>query len=259
MGLRDMLITFARPVLPGREDSLSSSPRSAVHGRIGGRRRVEPRTMQGVTRPPSQVPRWVGQLGNALIAAGLLALGAVAYVATHPAPPTPALNLQVSDFSLSGRVLEGQQGPLVALFEDPLCPYCRDLNRLLGDQLSTAAAAGKLRILRLHYAFLSEESHRIAERIACAERVTPQQYLRLHREVMTSPLSRSMDDVFFGAVLGATDAEKVRQCVVAGDGRRAVQADIDLGNRAKIPGTPLIQIDGRTSDLAALRALIAAP
>jgi protein-disulfide isomerase len=139
----------------------------------------------------------------------------------------------------------------IVIFADPQCPYCRQLalgaERQLIDEYVTP---GKAALTYRHYPFLGAESTRGAQAMECAGRQGADAFWQFNRQVFDNQFPENSGQLTDAKLLewaGATglDVAKLKDCLAGADVKAVVEADLALGQRLGVQGTPVVFVNGR--------------
>lgn len=149
----------------------------------------------------------------------------------------------------------------VVLFSDFQCPYCRDLERKLGEAL--VSLRGRVAVVR--YDLPLAKVHAQAYRAAIASRCATRQGAghRFDALLFARDLDApGLDFPRMARASGVADLPAFEACMADARTARGVDADMALAHRLGIEGVPAMIVDGRlysgTMDAEDLRGLLSA-
>lgn len=221
--------------------------------------------------PPAASAAPTSRSRRAVLIGALIALGAALSLFTvRPAPPPegPPVALPI-DAAKAPRLGRAEAPVRIVVFEDFKCPFCRDFHLRTLPRLEEAfVRSGRANVTFVHYPFIAPDSRRAALAAACVHRARPELFWPYASalyaaqgpewaEWATRP--RLLE---IGERVPGVDVAALARCLDAEDTRADVEADLALGRRAGVPGTPSVFVNGRLQrDVGwnALRARIAAP
>jgi len=175
-----------------------------------------------------------------------------------PAAPTPVEGGPDGTEEVAGLVI-GDQGPLVEVFEDYVCPFCARLELSSGAQLREAALRGEYRLVVHTIAFLTEDSPRAANASACVyQHEDVDTWVAFHEAVYgrqdpSETAGQYTNEILVGVaddVGASTDA--TRACITDGDYEPWVAAITQQSFDRGVRGTPTVAVDGTITDVAPL-------
>jgi protein-disulfide isomerase len=178
--------------------------------------------------------------------AGLAVWNKVFGAAAMPASRTRA-SLQSREWNhMVGRGSLLQRGDSTAstlvVFTDYECPFCRRLEGVL-DSVNVL----KARRLNIVYRQFPLPQHKSAERAAlvaiCATKKGA--FSRVHRMLFTTAGQFDVQSQLKAAAASALDPSFFPTCVASHDTREKLDADIALGKRLQLEGTPTVYVDGQ--------------
>ena len=177
--------------------------------------------------------------------------------ALSPATPTPVPGGPEGTEQFAGLVI-GEEGSLVEVFEDYVCPFCARLELNAGADLRGAALAGEYRLVLHPIAFLTEDSPRAANASACSyEHDDYETWVAMHEGIY----GRSNPDESVGQY--STDI----LLDLAGEVGASAETSTCIGDETYVPwvediteqafargvrGTPTLTVDGAITDVAPL-------
>jgi protein-disulfide isomerase len=168
-------------------------------------------------------------------------LRAEANVTVHLTPPEPFR----AEVPIDGAPMRGNPSARVTLvkFEDFHCPYCRRLQPTLAQLL--LRYGDDLRIV--HRDFPLDSVHPLARRSHEAARCAGEQdkFWAYHDVLFANPPATTDDQLKEFAKEVGLDMPAFEECLQSGKYKAAIQADVDLGLKLGLTGTPSIFIDGR--------------
>lgn len=138
----------------------------------------------------------------------------------------------------------------IVVFADPQCPFCRQL--VLGPERQTIidyVNTGKAAITYRHYAFLGLESTRAAEAMECAGRQGSKAFWDFHAQIFENQLPENSGQLTDAKLLewaksAGLDTAKLSACVAAGNGKAAVDVDMQAAGEMSVSGTPVTFVNG---------------
>lgn len=138
----------------------------------------------------------------------------------------------------------------VEIFEDFLCPYCKQFEDASNDYLRQAAADGKVYVVYRPIAFLNEYSARALNTFAVVQDTAgPQEALAFHDALFADQPSEAgamPDDAWLverAVDAGATET-KVEAGIKTDDFRQWILNGADDASKRGVSGTPSVFVDG---------------
>jgi protein-disulfide isomerase len=175
-----------------------------------------------------------------------------------PAAPAPVEGGPDGTAEVAG-LLIGEQGPLVEVFEDYVCPFCARLELSAGAQLREAALGGEYRLVVHPIAFLTDDSPRAANASACVyQHENLDTWVAFHEEVYArQDPSESVGQYTNEILLDVADqvgasSEPTSSCIEGGDFVPWVEAITQQAFSRGVRGTPTVAVDGTLTDVAPL-------
>jgi protein-disulfide isomerase len=195
-----------------------------------------------------------GALFGALLTTAVSRSGPEAAPASQVAAPPLAAEPQPVKLSDPGKAetLAGARDGLrigrvdapvqIVSFEDPLCGYCKQLQtgpyrQLMDDYVK----AGKVAIVYRHYPFLAPESRTLSVALECAGQQG--RFEALHGELTLSTSGTVNLDTWPGRA--GADPGRFSACLGSEATRSVVDADLALGRKFEVRGTPTIFVNGK--------------
>jgi protein-disulfide isomerase len=135
----------------------------------------------------------------------------------------------------------------VVIFSDPRCPYCKSFAKGAGQQLlnSEYVTEGKVAFVYRHMPVLGAPSRFISKALECAAKQG--HFQAAHDQLYASPSADTLDES--GLAKWASDLKldgaALTQCVNDPETANAVQADIDIGTKLGVRGTPSMFVAGK--------------
>jgi len=174
-------------------------------------------------------------------------------VAPQPVPGGPDGTEQYA-----GLVI-GDQGPLVEVFEDYVCPFCARLEQASGARLRESALAGEVRLVLHPIAFLTEDSPRASNASACVyQHQDTDTWAAFHELLYQTQDPAETVGQFATPVLlelaaqaGAT-SDAVGPCIESGTYEPWVTALTQQAFARGVSGTPTVAVDGTLANPAEL-------
>lgn len=165
--------------------------------------------------------------------------------------PTAAVSVTAGDASLL--VGESDAPVKVVIYEDFLCPYCRELEGATRDFLRENAAAGKVQVEYRPINLLTSYSYSARSLNAWAavlKHGTPQQALELHDLLYENqPYESASDNTSDADIAGLVDEAGAKSAAVTAALKTQDTAFFAAAQQgmteAKIQGTPTVFIDGK--------------
>lgn len=137
----------------------------------------------------------------------------------------------------------------VVLFEDAQCPYCKQLSAGPIKQLFQAyMPTGQVAVTYRHYAFLNDDSTRLALAMECAgqqDRFWPYHDL-VFEDIPAANGGEGLDArLARWAGTAKLDSEAFAACLTDPATRTQVDSDLNAGRSLRVQGTPTIFINGK--------------
>ncbi|MGL4174008.1 MAG: DsbA family protein [Actinomycetota bacterium] len=219
------------------------------------RARAEKFAAQRATMEQAHRRRQVGIVGGVVLAVLVVAVGVGALIQADrddsTSGPTPA---NVTGTS-GGTILVGRPDApaTVTVYEDFLCPACRQFEEQSGTVLAEAVAAGTVRVEYRPIAILDRYSTdkyatRALGAVGCVVNTTPNAFLKFHDALFTNQPAEG------GAGLPADRLAQLAEQAGAGNVRACVQEGTfedwaarvtDQSSRDGVRGTPTVLINGQ--------------
>lgn len=206
----------------------------------------------------------------ALIAGIVLLLGAIvaagSWYSSGPSSKTPPAAVTVTAGDASILVGKADAPVKVVIYEDFLCPYCRELEDSTRDFLRESAATGKVQVEYRPINLLTDYSYSARSLNAWAavlKHGTPQQALKLHdllyqhQPYETASDNTSDEDIAALVAEAGADSAQVKSALKIQDAEFFATAQKELV-QADIQGTPTVLINGKvqTGSVADLASAI---
>jgi protein-disulfide isomerase len=136
----------------------------------------------------------------------------------------------------------------VVLFEDAQCPYCKQLSTGPVKQLlQTFLPTGQVAVTYRHYAFLNDDSTKIALAMECAGK--QDRFWPYHDLVFEDTPARKVESVdaqlTHWAEIAKLDVNAFAACIAEPATRTLVASDLSAGRALRIQGTPTIFVNGK--------------
>ncbi len=185
-----------------------------------------------------------------LIVALVAIATAAAAVAIHwvtSKPPAAVAPVQTKP-EAGGKELGSPDAPVtIEVFSDFRCKYCGDLALLIKPKIvSEFVDKGTVRIVYRNFPVLGPVSEQAAEASECA---ADQRRFWAYHDALFARLSRGelrgSGDLDSAAKEVGLETARFAQCLRTGQTRQRVQADLDLGVRLGVRGTPTSFVDGQ--------------
>ena len=175
-----------------------------------------------------------------------------------PTAPTPVDGGPDGTAEVAG-LLVGDQGPLVEVFEDYVCPFCARLELSAGAQLREAALGGEYRLVIHPIAFLTEDSPRAANASACVyQHEDLDTWVAFHEAVYARQDPSESVGQYTNEILVevadevGTSSDATVSCIEGGDFEPWVAAITQQAFDRGVRGTPTVAVDGTLTDVAPL-------
>lgn len=141
----------------------------------------------------------------------------------------------------------------VVEFGDYDCPYCQMFEQSIFPALKTQyIETGKVKFYFINYAFLGPESELAAAAARAVYEQDPQAFWRYHRALFNARGDGSQEwatpeklVALAEQVVPEIDADALREALEQNTYRNRIQADLEMGRRAGVRGTPSIFVNGR--------------
>lgn len=137
----------------------------------------------------------------------------------------------------------------VVLFEDAQCPYCKQLSAgPIKQLLQTYLPAGQVAVTYRHYAFLNDDSTKLALAMECAgqqDRFWPYHDLVFDDTPVTNGSEGLDARLARWAGLAKLDLKAFAACLTDPATRASVDSDLNAGRSLRVQGTPTIFINGK--------------
>lgn len=156
---------------------------------------------------------------------------------------------------LSDQPFMGQANAPVTIVEfgDYDCPYCLLFEQSVFPVLKTQyIETGQAKFYFVNYAFLGQDSVNAAAAARAVYEQDPDAFWRYHRAIFAAKESNpdqwaSIDNLVSLAeeIVPEIDAAALREALEQRTYHRKVQADLEMGRRAGVRGTPSIFVNGR--------------
>jgi protein-disulfide isomerase len=142
--------------------------------------------------------------------------------------------------------------PKVVVYEDFLCPYCREFESSSRSTLRDAAAKGTVLVEYRPFHLLDDDysTRALTAWAAVLQKGTPQQALRLHdllfenQPYESDPDKPGVDDLVALARKAGVKDQAVLDAI-GGDDRAFVDAAGTSATEAEVQGTPTVVVDGK--------------
>ena len=156
-------------------------------------------------------------------------------------------------------LLIGEQGPLVEVFEDYVCPFCARLELSAGAQLREAALSGEYRLVVHPIAFLTDDSPRAANASACVyQHESLDTWVAFHEAVYerqdpSESVGQYTNEILVEVAgeVGAS-SQATTSCIEGGEFEPWVAAITQQAFERGVRGTPTVAVDGTLTDVAPL-------
>ena len=156
-------------------------------------------------------------------------------------------------------LLIGEQGPLVEVFEDYVCPFCARLELSAGAQLREAALNGEYRLVVHPIAFLTDDSPRAANASACVyQHESLDTWVAFHEAVYerqdpSESVGQYTNEILVEVAgeVGAS-SQATTSCIEGGEFEQWVAAITQQAFERGVRGTPTVTVDGTLTDVAPL-------
>jgi protein-disulfide isomerase len=156
-------------------------------------------------------------------------------------------------------LLIGEQGPLVEVFEDYVCPFCARLELSAGAQLREAALSGEYRLVVHPIAFLTDDSPRAANASACVyQHENLDTWVAFHEAVYERQDPSESVGQYTNEILvdvageAGASSQATTSCIEGGDFEPWVAAITQQAFERGVRGTPTVAVDGTLTDVAPL-------
>ncbi len=156
------------------------------------------------------------------------------------------LRLDVADAKAPTKGPEGAPVELV-IFSDFQCPYCQRINPVL-EQLQ-ASYGDKLSVTFRQYPLrqMHPQAQKAAEASLCA--AEQDKFWPMHDAIFGKADDLSLPTLKAHAAELGLDSARFDACLDSGAMVERVQRDFDAGQRAGVPGTPAMYVNGRAAEL----------
>lgn len=136
----------------------------------------------------------------------------------------------------------------VVVYEDPLCPHCRDFEAEHGDYLTEAADRGEITLEYRPIAFLGDDSVAPVNAMACAlDASGPDSFVKLHDSIFAGEYADA--DLADLAAESGADSAKVADCIDEGTHDGWIDKVTSEASDAGVEATPTVWIDGDAVDV----------
>lgn len=134
----------------------------------------------------------------------------------------------------------------VVMYEDPLCPHCRDFEEEHGQFLQDAADRGEITLEYRQIAFVSDDSVGPINASACVlDAAGPQAFVEFHDALFAGEYA----DDELADLAAESGAEGAGGCIESGTHDGWVDEVTEQASEAGVEGTPTIRIDGEAVDV----------
>jgi protein-disulfide isomerase len=178
--------------------------------------------------------------------------------ATQPATVQPLAAIVAAEPTVT-QTLQGARSGLrtgsadalvqLVLFEDGQCPFCKKLSdEVIARVISESVGAGEIAVTYRHYPFLGPESDTLAVAMECAGQQN--RFWPFHDLIFADQQPENtgaMDQARLEALAtGAQlDSATFAACLADPASRAAVDADLSLGRKLGVRGTPTLFVNGK--------------
>lgn len=182
----------------------------------------------------------------AALVVAIVIIGIVVQATRSQVDPTATRPTGISEAG-GGVVIGTASAPVVDVWLDFQCPYCRQFDLSTGPTLDQLAEDGKAKVIYHPLSFLGPESVRAANAYGCSvDAGKPSEYMRVLYENQPPEKSggyTNEDLIKFAEQAGIT-GDEFEQCVNDGKYETWVEDVAKQGDKAGVQGTPTVRIDG---------------
>ena len=200
-------------------------------------------------------------LGGATVAVLVLVAGIVFVINSvrDTTGETPAATPAEATADYGLVVGESDAATEIAIYEDPQCPNCAQLESEVGEDLATAVEAGDIRVEYRIVSFLDEAStndysSRAANALVAAYDVSgPEVFMALHQTLFAEQTAEggpghSDDQLVDFAVEAGAEESDIRPLVEDGAYVQWIENATDAMSRNGVSGTPTVFVDGELAE-----------